>query len=968
MVTKLDHEVEEYVSATGEVVSWVKIPFLSSSVDTVVYLYYGNPTAADQSNAAGVWDVNYKGVWHLKEDQSGTGMVDLYLDSTANDNHGDDYVSATGQAGKIGAGQQFDGLDDYIDCGNKSNLDVNYITIELWLNINNWVSDGGILAKGDNTYRQYWIWTYNSAGSFEVDEGTHRNNAWNPAAGQWEHLVLTYDGSNVVTYRNGNQENIYPQATGPIDATVQPLLFGTIPSFNYLDGNLDEVRISDIVRSSNWFLTEYNNQSNASGSITTGAQTTTPFPSIQGWSLASDLSYVDVTFSEGMYSTSGGSGPLTASDFTLTFNQNGGTATAASISSVTKTNGSALTGGETVVRVHLSITGTPSGVETIEIRPFDAEGLSGYWRLDATSGATAYDSSGNGSNGTVNGATVGVAGGPPGLSYYFDGIDDNVSMGNSVCNFNDTDPLSIALWVKGLGSATGDMLVSNLGTLNQGYNLVLWENAGADHGQIAVGFAGTLGWIRVDTSVTVADNTWHHVVMTYDGSGASTGVKLYVDGVYDSVPVTVNAGPQGDMSNSTTGPFNIGDGGMGAGYETEGNIAQVRVYNKVLSASEVDDLYQDGGAIFDVSGNAVLPKSSTGLISLVVPDWYDGAWGYRIKITIDHTKVAGDLTDFPYLVHIPTSVSIAANARSDGYDLLFTDYDQVTKLDHEIEKYASSTGELIAWVRVPYLSSSVDTVLYLYYGNPSSVDQSNDSGVWDTNYKAVMHLSEAVTDNATAVGAHADSTLNDNDGDQYNNSPVTGKIADAQDFEGDIRDEYIEIPNSATLENIQEDDYTIEAWFNADQVPPGVEPAYDADYGIVIRQGYHSGLFYNFNGSFPMGHYLTGNVWEGADSGSVFSAGAWHHLVGVVSRTFGFTKVYINGVLEDTNPFTAGSTAKDYGTLPFRIGIAFAGRTDWAWPADGKIDEVRISNTARSDAYALQQPVRCRRRNQYWGG
>jgi hypothetical protein len=237
----LDHEIELYDETNDKLVAWVRIPVLDFDNNTTIYMYYGNTavTAATE-NPTGVWDSSYVGVWHLKEEQAGTGTADVYKDSTANANHGDDYVSATGQAGKIGSGQQFDGLDDYVDSGNKANLDVNYITIELWLNVNSWIDDAGILAKGDGTYRQYWMWTYGvGAASFEIDEGGNINNAWTPAGGQWQHLVLTYDGNNVTTYKNGGQENNYPQTTGPIDATIQPLIFGNIPGYNYLDGSLD---------------------------------------------------------------------------------------------------------------------------------------------------------------------------------------------------------------------------------------------------------------------------------------------------------------------------------------------------------------------------------------------------------------------------------------------------------------------------------------------------------------------------------------------------------------------------------------------------------------------------------------------------------------------------------------------------------------------------------------------------------
>jgi hypothetical protein len=158
--TQLDHEVEEYDPASGTLVAWVRIPVLSASVDTVIYVYYGySGVTSPTENPTAVWDNHYVGVWHLKEDAVGTGAANLYTDSTANANHGDDFVSATGQAGQISGGQAFDGVDDYIDCGNDSSLDVEYLTAEFWLDVNSWINDGGILAKGDNSYRQYWVWT-----------------------------------------------------------------------------------------------------------------------------------------------------------------------------------------------------------------------------------------------------------------------------------------------------------------------------------------------------------------------------------------------------------------------------------------------------------------------------------------------------------------------------------------------------------------------------------------------------------------------------------------------------------------------------------------------------------------------------------------------------------------------------------------------------------------------------------------
>ena len=88
---------------------------------------------------------------------------------------------------------------------------------------------------------------------------------------------------------------------------------------------------------------------------------------ISGSSLDILNRYVDVSFDPNVYHSSGGA--LLAADLQIVFAQNGGVATACSISSLTTTSGGALSGGEQVVRVNLSFTGDPSGVETITIKP-----------------------------------------------------------------------------------------------------------------------------------------------------------------------------------------------------------------------------------------------------------------------------------------------------------------------------------------------------------------------------------------------------------------------------------------------------------------------------------------------------------------------------------------------------------------------------------------------------------------------
>ncbi|HSW49526.1 MAG TPA: hypothetical protein VLH09_05090 [Bryobacteraceae bacterium] len=88
--------------------------------------------------------------------------------------------------------------------------------------------------------------------------------------------------------------------------------------------------------------------------------------------VAADNAYADLTFTEGVFHAADGE-ELVAADLALVFAANGGDATACAIAGVKKPDAvtlgaaSALVGGETVVRVFLTVTGTPSGEETIAV-------------------------------------------------------------------------------------------------------------------------------------------------------------------------------------------------------------------------------------------------------------------------------------------------------------------------------------------------------------------------------------------------------------------------------------------------------------------------------------------------------------------------------------------------------------------------------------------------------------------------
>jgi outer membrane protein assembly factor BamB len=175
---------------------------------------------------------------------------------------------------------------------------------------------------------------------------------------------------------------------------------------------------------------------------------------------------------------------------------------------------------------------------------------------------------------------------------------------------------------------------------------------------------------------------------------------------------------------------------------------------------------------------------------------------------------------------------------------------------------------------------------------------------------------------------------------------VEGRIGVALHFANtDDTKIYVDIPNSPTLENVQEGDYTIAAWLWPNRLPPGTEvtPA----YGIVVKQGAHIGLVYDQDGLFKMQHHSSAGY--SLAKSAKKSPMAWYHVTGIVSKSNGFVKIYVNGKLEATVNFTRGSTAREFGTETWKLGIAGPDYTKFREAMNGKVDDVRIYSRVLSD-------------------
>jgi hypothetical protein len=267
----LYHEIESYDAVNGVLVAWVNVPVLpcDDATNTDIYIYYGNPCINLATQEPGnVWDASFKGVWHLKEDQSGTGTADLYNDSTSNSNHGDDYISATGKTGEIASGQQFDDSNDYILVANSTSLGITGdITISAWIQRSGTTTTADvILMKSNNSSR--WNYDFYIGKTSYTDKLVLYSDSPTPKYASstgtitdtlWHHVAATRSGTTVTFYIDGASSGS-PTMTGAFANNADPVYIGNYGNLDPFGGYLDEVRLSNAARSADWIKTEYSNQ------------------------------------------------------------------------------------------------------------------------------------------------------------------------------------------------------------------------------------------------------------------------------------------------------------------------------------------------------------------------------------------------------------------------------------------------------------------------------------------------------------------------------------------------------------------------------------------------------------------------------------------------------------------------------------------------------------------------------------
>ena len=225
--------------------------------------------------------------------------------------------------------------------------------------------------------------------------------------------------------------------------------------------------------------------------------------------------------------------------------------------------------------------------------------LVGQWHLNESAGNTADDASDNNNDGTTVNMTDGdwVAG-HLNNALDFNGVDEYVNLGD-IANFERTDSFSLECWFNSPANASSEILMARSGDVSGGFRG--WSVFLADTGKIMFILAndeGANNRIRArSTSTGLDDGTYHHTVITYDGSSALSGVNIYIDGSSETLTDTID-NLSATTVFSTITVLAARSGGSQIFYK--GEIDEVVISSIVLSSTSVAARYNSGTGTEDL--------------------------------------------------------------------------------------------------------------------------------------------------------------------------------------------------------------------------------------------------------------------------------------------------------------------------------------------------------------------------------
>ena len=236
-----------------------------------------------------------------------------------------------------------------------------------------------------------------------------------------------------------------------------------------------------------------------------------------------------------------------------------------------------------------------SALSATEIATLAKGPLRGWWKLDETSGTTAYDSSSSANHGTLLKMTgsewiAGMVDG--GLA--MDGVNDLIDTG---LDSNQATLITMMMWFRSIEiGSIGDNEVAQRLISQHRDNSKSRLGLGINNDRLATYWHDGAG--NTQEGSLLSAGVWYHGAVTYDG----TTVRLYLDGV------ETGNWPEAAMSAPSADSFTVGRGTQGASRHFNGSLDDIRLYNTALCAAEIDAIYQQTRGIKLVRWQEVDPR------------------------------------------------------------------------------------------------------------------------------------------------------------------------------------------------------------------------------------------------------------------------------------------------------------------------------------------------------------------------
>jgi hypothetical protein len=370
-------------------------------------------------------------------------------------------------------------------------------------------------------------------------------------------------------------------------------------------------------------------------------------------------------------------------------------------------------------------------------------GLIGHWAFEEGNGVTTADLSGNGNTGTLTNSPSWVSGQIGNYALNFDGVDDAVSTASDFISTTD-GTYSAWIYARSEGKNLLGFIVTNGAASQFGFGLCAPRTIGFTSNNSTNDACGVSG--------SISYNTWYFVTATRNASGVA---NLYVNGVLSGVADQNSGTPQAGSTN-----VHIGNS-IFSSRSWDGYIDNVRIYNRVLSASDVLELYNsfdtNPPVISSVSYSTTnttatitwtTNENSTSVVNYGATSSYGTASTSASSVTSHSVTLTGLTHSTPYHFQVLSTDASGNNSVS-------TDYTFITAppTSHYIRAGATGNNDGSSWANAWNSFSAVTwTRGDVYYVAGGTYTENVTISVAESNTAQIILKKANITDNSGDTG------------------------------------------------------------------------------------------------------------------------------------------------------------------------------------------------------------------------